>query len=90
MTININGFDYDKLNEMIDAFKQEHDYQPILIMSKQTADRMFDDFNYTPLPYGFSGICRCSLDISDYVIGTYNGNKVYVDNEFKFGSVEIR
>lgn len=98
MTININGFDYDKLNEMIDLNeipknKYGRGISPILIMSSDTAEQMSKDLGDVigfPFFAESKGKSVGQYKLGQCVIAEYRGHKVYVDDDYKFGQVEIR
>ena len=70
----------DKLTNELERFCVTHEYNPYIIMSQETADAI--------------GCQICSDYYFDYAkfayVSYFRGYKILIDNELKFGEVDIR
>lgn len=78
-SINLNKIH----NEIDDYIIQNNCFEPYLFMSEETIKAITDEFDLK-----YSGISFESD--SRGVKGTYTGYKVFINNDLKFGIVEIR
>lgn len=84
--ININ-----KLNEKISEFVRKEGHEPYIFANKETLDALVDSLIdehlkcVSSLPY-----ITITTSYNSYLVGKYQGNKIFRDDTLKFGEIELR
>jgi len=87
MKTNIITIDENKLVDEIRSFEIVTNQRAYIFMSYKTASVLEEKYKYLNdiiLKLG------PDADTKRGYIATYNGNKIYIDNEIEFGKVDIR
>ena len=83
--IAIKSLDTIKLNTELCDYEKSHDGTAYLFMNTETLDMLrFDSESL------FKECPECSDWTKKGMVGVYQGRKVYVNNDLKFSTVEIR
>ena len=101
MLINVSNkaLDEDKLQKDMNDFEIVHGQQAYLFMNEATAkqlsylcDSSLDPKLITdPLKTKFRGYTQGERGtLGGYILGMYQGRKIYIDDSLKFGEVDIR
>ena len=84
MKFNIaNSINVNKLNEEIAKFPMIKSYAPYIFINENTARELFAD---SIVEYSYENI---TIKHGNR-FGTYQGNKVFIDNTKSYGEVELR
>ena len=85
----ITSINFDKLDKEIEEYiMRTGNHNPYIFMSNDTADAIANEFKVEfgiPVTDTYSNV-----RVKDDVRATYTGYKVFVNNDLKFGIVEIR
>lgn len=84
MKTNIIAIDRHKLEETITYFETVTNQHAYIFMSDKTASMFEEELNDIILKL------MPDADQNRGYIAMYNGNRIYIDNEIKFGEVDIR
>ncbi len=80
---NITNINIDKLNKNIKEFQISNQFSPYIFTNSDTIGELIKMAGY--LPGGMQGVIE-----QEGIYGTYNGYKVFCDEEKGFGEIELR
>lgn len=84
-TFSIIKFDLDKLDKKLNEYENETgDDSPYIFMNEQTINGVL--FELDPLRL----FRQCLRKNTDETIGEYKGCKMYVNNDLRFGEIELK
>ncbi len=80
----VKTLDESKLREELYIYMNEQQEEPYIFLNRETITELKSKYINLPCPLIYRNIYR------NGVIGTYQGFKVYENNDLKYGEVELR